>query len=513
MGAKDNNELDLTGEAVIEPAGAGAPHASLVTQLDPKETLEYYRSLVKNEIDVPALAKMFVDGQSNNKTTGPRSEPQSDLLPPSKNQQPETISIAWQTFITYPDKSTIRLDDDGRVRELKTNSMKLEDVDYDDGKVEKFKLNGTKYELKDGTFHYKNKEGKDVDTGWSQAMATADGTFITKDKNGKVTLSKRDGATSVLEGADVSMDKKGNLTIERADKSKEVLTAKGSLIEIDAKGNVSDIIYPNGDKRSFGYKDNQLVSIKDLDGKSYHLENGRWLDQNGNDTGRSNVFVAADGTYGFRKNDGKIEVTEPGGKVNKLEEKDLGKDALLYPDAQERARENERIAKLISDKGGLTKSGKTIIADARALGLDDTDLFHGSHVFTENADGKGDGGELYRKWKELDGAEKRTSSHQSSETQYQIKVGPGDAVVLFGITPSGNTWFQLERHPGRTGNLAEKGASGLKSGISNLFHGDLSFDDAHGKDFDLYKKIRQNIGPFGVSPHSDRNPVLINWKR
>jgi hypothetical protein len=513
MGSQDNKELQLPGEALIEPAGAGAPHAALVTRMDPQETLEYYRSLVKNAIDVPALAKMSVAGQGSDSKNGPRTKPQSDLLPPSKNQQPEAISFDGQTLIGYPDSSAIRLDDDGRVREIKAKTMKLEDVDYDNGQVDKFKLNGIKYELKDGTFHYKNKDGKDVDTGWSQAMATADGTFITKDKNGKVTLSKRDGAKSVLEGADVSIDKKGNLTIERADKSKEVLTANRGLIEIDEKGHVRDIFYPNGDKRSFGYKDNQLVSIKDIDGKSYHLDNGRWLDQNGNDTGRSNVFVAADGTYGFRKNDSKIEVTEPGGKVNKLEENDLGKDALLYPDAQKRVQENERIRKLISDKGGLTDSGKTIIADARTLGLDDTDLFHGSHVFLENAEGKGDGGELYRKWKELDGAESRTSSHQSSETQYQIKVGPGDAVVLFGITPSGNTWFQLERHPGRTGDLLEKGASGAKTGIGNLFHGDLSFDDAHGRDFDLYKKIRQNIGPFGVSPHSDRNPVHIDWKR
>ncbi len=508
MGLQDNNEQQLHVAPEIEPAGDTAPPAALITQLDPQESLTYYRSLVQNALDVPALAIM--SGSGNACTVD--SKPRSDLIPPSKNQQPEVFDAFGQTFLSYPDNAAVRVEDD-RVKEMKTKSGKIEDIDYKNESIEKFKLNGTKYELKDGTFHYKNKDGKDVDTGWTNAFATADGTFITQAEDGKVTLNKRDGATSVLDGANVSLDKKGNLTIERKDKSKEILTQDRSLMEIDARGNLTNIFYPNGESRTFGYQGNQLVSIKDKDGKAYHLENGKWLDEKGNDTGRSNVFVAADGTYGFRKKDGDIEVTEPGGKVNKLNEKDLGKDAMLYPDQQKRAQENERIRKLIDEKGGLTDSGKTVISDARALGLDNTDIFHGSHVFVENANGKGDDGALYRKWKKLPGAEERTSSHQSKEQQYQIKVGPGDAVVLFGTTPEGNTWFQLERHAGRAGNFAEKGVSVVKTGIGNLFHGELSIDDAHGKDFHLYQKIRQNIGPMGVSPHSDRNPVLVNRKR
>lgn len=232
---------------------------------------------------------------------------------------------------------------------------------------------------------------------------------------------------------------------------------------------------------------------------------------NGKKTGAGKP--ASNGEYTFAEKNGQLEVTDSSGKATRVKESELGKNARFYPDSHEREEENARIEKLISEKGGLSKAGKAIIPDLRALGLDNTDIFHGSHVLLEDEQGMGDGGELYRKWKELPGAEKRTSSHHSSETQYQIKVGPGDAVVLIGVTDDGNTWLQLERSPGRTGSTAAKILSGLGSGVSNLRHGELSFDDAHGKDYDLYKKIRQNIGPFGVSPHSDRNPVRIWWKR
>ncbi len=237
------------------------------------------------------------------------------------------------------------------------------------------------------------------------------------------------------------------------------------------------------------------------------------IDFSGNGKKSGDGKPASKDEYTFAKKDGQLEVTDSSGKITRVRESALGKNARFYPESHEREEENARIEKLIFEKGGLSKAGKIIIPDLRSIGLDNTDIFHGSHVLLEDEHGKGDGGELYRKWKDLPGAEKRTSSHYSSETQYQIKVGPGDAVVLIGVTDNGNTWLQLERSPGRTGSTAKKILSGLGSGVSNLTHGELSFDDAHGKDYDLYKKIRQNIGPFGVSPHSDKNPVRVEWTR
>src|SRR5688572_24523255 len=54
-----------------------------------------------------------------------------------------------------------------------------------------------------------------------------------------------------------------------------------------------------------------------------------------------------------------------------------------------RGKRNEEIAKTVAKK---KLANDPILADLRSLGVDDVDLFHGSHVVVE------DGGALYEEW-------------------------------------------------------------------------------------------------------------------
>jgi hypothetical protein len=197
-------------------------------------------------------------------------------------------------------------------------------------------------------------------------------------------------------------------------------------------------------------------------------------------------------------------------------EPDLGMDATYYPEPAQQPGEVARISDLLKKKP-LSGEGAEIVQDLHKLGVNDVDIWHGSYIAVTGRDGKGgDGGELYKKWAALDGASKRGSSHESSAQQYQIAMGPGDSVILFGKTPEGNTWFQLERHKAinmdEIGDIPDQIKGRVLANAGKWLHGDFTLDDAHGRDKALYDKIHQNIGPFGVSPYSEANPIRIAFK-
>lgn len=477
-----------------------------VRPADSEEASRFYKAMAGLRVDGYGLSDMVL-------TDGSFTIPSHDLTPPNKNEKPEVADLFGTRIVKFGKDTMMVQDGDGRVEKLHTADGTIElDYDGDSRNVESYKKNGVKYYLKDGTFHYK-KDGKEFDTGKKDVIVGADGSFIQTDaKTNNLEVRTRNGSIHILEGATASLDRKGNLTITRGDGSRETLTRDLALIEADAKGHVVEITYPNGDRRNFAYDGDTLVGVKDIDGKILKRENGKWIAEDGRKLEMSNAFVSADGVYSFLGKNDKIYVAQSNGENRKVDHDDLGKDAELYPDPEQRIQEARRIGDLRNKNGGITESGKTIVTDAGMLGLDNVDLFHGSHIVIGGDGRTGDGGALYERWKKLDGAEKRDSSHESSAQQYQLKVGPGDAVVLFGKTADGNTWFQFERHPGRAGNLAEKGFDVAKTVVGNVFDGELSYKDGHGEDYDLYVKIRQNVGPFGVSPHSDRNPVRVNWK-
>jgi hypothetical protein len=124
-----------------------------------------------------------------------------------------------------------------------------------------------------------------------------------------------------------------------------------------------------------------------------------------------------------------------------------------------------------------------MLDDMKKLGLDNVEIWYGSNVqLNGENEHSGDGGALYRKWSQLPGIASRVSSHQHLGQEYQIQTGYENSALLFGCDPQGNTYFQVEHN---YAGCAE-----------------------HGQDFNLYNKIRQNIGAVGVSPHTDKDPIV-----
>lgn len=153
--------------------------------------------------------------------------------------------------------------------------------------------------------------------------------------------------------------------------------------------------------------------------------------------------------------------------------------------------------------GLLSKSSKKITAAISKSGFSKADLdilediflhcsqhlhevLKGAHVRLE------DGGALYGKWAQLN-ARERISSHPSVKDSKQYGI-EGEFIheCLFGIVEkkSGEvmTFFQLENTPWAPG-------LGNRAG--------------HTADAIQYLLTKKNIGPYGSSVHTDKNPILI----
>ncbi len=103
-----------------------------------------------------------------------------------------------------------------------------------------------------------------------------------------------------------------------------------------------------------------------------------------------------------------------------------------------------------------------------------------------------DNGFLYFKWEELESARARISSHPSipGSSQYGI-VGPISHEILFGIVEIDGdilTFFQFENTP-------------WDSSLKNMVW--------HSMDAIQYLITGKNIGPYGRSEHTDKNPLLF----
>lgn len=156
-----------------------------------------------------------------------------------------------------------------------------------------------------------------------------------------------------------------------------------------------------------------------------------------------------------------------------------------YPkDDAARAKGVERIAKHVSN-AKWDADRLTLLEGLRGIGVDDVDLFHGSHVVVK------DGGARYREWQMLAHARARTSSHYPgvADTQYEI-VLPEAGVLLFGVTPDGDTWFQTEAHADDESRRWEW----IKHRLDYVKHKGFGF---------------VNVGPLGMSPHSEKKGTEI----
>jgi hypothetical protein len=169
-----------------------------------------------------------------------------------------------------------------------------------------------------------------------------------------------------------------------------------------------------------------------------------------------------------------------------------------YPDVKAREAANltltSQAAEFISPL--LTPGAKVVTTDLENLGVLAIDLWYGSHIQLV-----GDRGAFYTKWT-LPGslAVERTSSHASSAPQFQIQVGLRDVGVLMGKTPDGDTWVQFERHAFHVKSTSE---IGKLVGIIKSLH------SAHAEDYLIYRRTKQNVGPLGLSPHTDKDPLVI----
>lgn len=144
----------------------------------------------------------------------------------------------------------------------------------------------------------------------------------------------------------------------------------------------------------------------------------------------------------------------------------------------------------------LTPSAALVIQDLLSMGVQRIDIWYGSHLII-----KGDAGAFYERWtaKPQD-VMPRVSSHVSKVQQYQIEVGFRDNGILMGETPDGDTWVQLERHAYHS--TATNPVTKLIGLIENI-------DSPHGQDYFIYRRTHDNVGPIGLSPYTDTNPLTI----
>lgn len=163
----------------------------------------------------------------------------------------------------------------------------------------------------------------------------------------------------------------------------------------------------------------------------------------------------------------------------------LGLDHYPTTDAA-RQQDNLKLNQLNLRDGSFKQ---TMLPDMQRLGLDNVDIWYGSNVQLNGANGlPADGGALYDQWSKLPGVSPRVSSHEHIGQEYQILTGDGNTPLLFGKDTKGNTYFQVEH------NFAG-GATAAQ----------------HDQDYQLYKFLNENVGAKGVSPHTDKNPIVLGW--
>ncbi len=148
----------------------------------------------------------------------------------------------------------------------------------------------------------------------------------------------------------------------------------------------------------------------------------------------------------------------------------------------------QRVLVSLSDSSP-SEGEKVILFDMLNLTDDIDEMLRGAHIRVD------DKGKLYKKWKDLEGAHERISSHPHviDSKQYGIR-GPWFHEILFGIVEEEGkkkTFLQFENTP-------------WSEGLSNRV--------GHSKDAIKYVLTGKNVGPYGMSEHVDKNPLHIRTK-
>ena len=109
------------------------------------------------------------------------------------------------------------------------------------------------------------------------------------------------------------------------------------------------------------------------------------------------------------------------------------------------------------------------------------EMLQGAYIIVE------DDGKLYKKWSKKRGIKQRISSHYSKDIEYESKLNTRihcSAVILFGTTKNGNTWFQIEK---TTNDCIIK----------------------HTIDYFDYVISGRNIGVYGSSKYTENKPLKL----
>ncbi|MFT3842621.1 MAG: hypothetical protein QM723_36865 [Myxococcaceae bacterium] len=168
-----------------------------------------------------------------------------------------------------------------------------------------------------------------------------------------------------------------------------------------------------------------------------------------------------------------------------------------YPSAGDRAARTAQLDQAVA-KMGLPPDQQKLLSTLKQAGANSVDLWQGSHMKFD------DGGKLYDQLKSMPGAEARASSHYPDVKTQQYQLMVGNAPLLFGKDAKGNTWMQMEGHP-----FHQKFDLDPKKLAAQL--GD---DAAHLTDYAKYVALgkTQNIGPMGISPHSEHHdPLQVHY--
>lgn len=122
------------------------------------------------------------------------------------------------------------------------------------------------------------------------------------------------------------------------------------------------------------------------------------------------------------------------------------------------------------------------------------EVMKGAHIIID------DGGDLYDQLVAKGVVSTRVSSHHKdnkADSDVSLQAGEVFREFLVGKTKDGKTWFQVEAHSATTSVSLTTIPKAIKDLILHLV------------DFIQYKWTGKNVGQYGLSEHTDKNPIIV----
>ena len=161
---------------------------------------------------------------------------------------------------------------------------------------------------------------------------------------------------------------------------------------------------------------------------------------------------------------------------------------------QQAARERQRVMTRVN---AMPADKRAVLQSVQKTGANVVELMHGAHVVID------DGGKRYNEWKAM--ATPRSSSHYKDVNSQQYEINMNGSPLLFGKDAQGRTWMQMEHASGA--------GWGKAPNLGKVIRGKAPLVDPalaqHITDFVTYKATGENVGPMGLSTHSELHDPLI----